>query len=318
MTGRLDDPDERRDIAVGALLGTFVGDALGRPWEGTPPAAGRDAGDRLTWLDHERVLAYTDDTQLTLALADHLVEHPDVDPDAWVATILEVFEDHRGYGAGMRQLVTLWRSGTPWQQAATAVFPDGSFGNGAAMRVAPVGIRFPDEPERREEAARAQGMVTHAHPVGLDGAVVQAAAVARAAVAGRFTGEDVAAVAASARTAQLREPVEQAAELVGRWHDGHLDFGQAAALLGTDVVVDRSLPAALFCAAAADDVAGAVGLALGLGGDADTVAAMAGAVRGAADGRGAIPDRWLLRLEDGARGVSHAVAVAERLASDRG
>jgi ADP-ribosylglycohydrolase len=52
------------DAAVGALLGTFAGDAIGRPWEGSSPASGRSARDRLTWLDGERVLTYTDDTQL--------------------------------------------------------------------------------------------------------------------------------------------------------------------------------------------------------------------------------------------------------------
>jgi poly(ADP-ribose) glycohydrolase ARH3 len=301
------------DAAVGALLGTFAGDAIGRPWEGSSPASGRSARDRLTWLDGERVLTYTDDTQLALALAAHLVDHPAVDPDALVAYFLAAYEDHRGYGAGMRRLVAHWRDGMPWGPAATSVFPDGSFGNGAAMRVAPVGARWRNDADVRDDAVRRSAIVTHAHPVGIDGAVVQAEAVAAAARRGAVDRDVLAAAIEAARTAQLREPLARAATWVDRWSRGEGDFAAVAADLGTAVTADRSVPAALFCAAVADDLVGAVEVALGLGGDADTIAAMAASIHGAAVGRSAVPHDWLVRFEDGDRGVTHAIALGERL-----
>ncbi|HEX2027594.1 MAG TPA: ADP-ribosylglycohydrolase family protein, partial [Nitriliruptorales bacterium] len=120
--------DRRHDAATGALLGTFLGDALGAPWEGRQAAPGRAAPDRVRRSLAHAPLAYTDDTQLALALAAHLCEHPRVEPAALVATILEHFEPWRGYGGGMLGLVDQWRRGVPPEVAATAIFPEGSFG----------------------------------------------------------------------------------------------------------------------------------------------------------------------------------------------
>lgn len=304
------------DHVAGALVGTFAGDALGAVWEGAGPADTRGAPDRLTWLPSSTTLTYTDDTQLALALASHLLEHPDVDEDALAATFLDHHEDDRGYGAGMRRVVASWRRGVDLATAATAVFPDGSYGNGAAMRVAPIGVRHPDDAARREEAARRQAMVTHVHPVGIDAAVVQADAVALAARSGTFDAEDVAALADRARTRQFGDAVALAADWVGRWRDDEsLVLADVAAALGTEVLADRSVPTALWCAAVADDLTGAVELALGLGGDADTIAAMSGAVLGAAGGLHAVPHEWLMRFEDGPRGITWALDLAARLAT---
>ena len=234
------------DRVAGALLGTFAGDALGAVWEGAGPVATRTAADRLTWLPSSTELTYTDDTQLALALAAHLLDHPDVEPDALAAVFLAHHEAHRGYGSGMRTIVEQWRHRIDVATAATAAFPDGSYGNGAAMRVAPVGVRHPDDVARREEAARRQAMVTHVHPVGIDAAVVQADAVATAARSGTFTVEDVSALAERARTRQFGDAVALAAEWVGRWHDDtSLVLADVAATLGTQVLADHSVPAAL-------------------------------------------------------------------------
>ncbi len=63
--------DRRVDRARGALLGTFVGDALGMPYEGQPPDA---VPDRLEMVAARRGRGtYTDDTQMTIALAESLV-----------------------------------------------------------------------------------------------------------------------------------------------------------------------------------------------------------------------------------------------------
>ncbi len=304
-----------RDRVAGALLGTFAGDAVGAPWEGAGAVAGRTAAERIGWLPSSTTLTYTDDTQMALALASHLLDHPDVEPDALAATFLAHHEEHRGYGAGMRTVVAQWRDGVELGAAATSAFADGSHGNGAAMRVAPVGVRHPDDAARREDAARRQAMVTHVHPVGIDAAVVQADAVALAARSGGFGATDVAALAERARTRQFGDAVTLAAVWVGRWHDDEsLVLADVADALGTQVLAERSVPTALWCAAVADDLPSAVELALGLGGDADTIAAMAGAVHGAAGGLHAVPHDWLLRLEDGPRGLTWALDLAGRLA----
>lgn len=305
------------DRVAGCLLGVFTGDALGRPWEGWRPSPERSGADRVAWLGRSEILRYTDDTQLTMALAAHLLEHPDVDQEAFARQILEVFEADRGYGAGMASLVARWQRGEPVADAAVSVFPNGSFGNGAAMRTAPVALRWPDDPERREEAARRQAMLTHAHPVGIDGALVITEAVAVAAERGRFGVEEAEVAVEAARTAQVREPCEAVGEWVGRWGDGEVLLSTVAGALGNGVTADVSVPAALWAAATGTGTVEVMSLALGLGGDTDTIAAMAGAIHGAAVGRDGIPHDWIVRFEDGRWGVTRMLELARGLAALR-
>lgn len=298
---------------AGALLGTFAGDALGAPFEGAPPVPGRDAAGRMG--PGGGTLTYTDDTQLAIALATHLCDDPWVDPDGLARTFLEHYEAGRGYGAGMHGLVELWRSGMPVAEAATAIFADGSFGNGAAMRVAPVGVLWAHDGDALAEVAARQARVTHVHPLGVDGAVAQARAVGLAATSGSFGPEQIEAVADAAHEDELRERLQRAVDLIDRWdRDPGIGLADVADRLGNHVVAHRSVPAALWAAAVAADVPDGVALALGLGGDADTIAAMTGAVLGAAGTRHAVPGEWLERFEDGTRGRRHVLELAGRLA----
>ena len=292
--------------AEGALVGALVGDCVGAPYEGAPAVDRSRARRRVERALRRAPLRYTDDTELTLALAEHLADDADLTrPDDFVARILARYDDRRGYGGGMRRLVSLWRAGHDHRQAATAVFADGSLGNGAAMRAAPVGVRWRDAPDRLAEVARRQAEVTHVHPIGIDAAVVQAAAVALAAREGAFTAGHIAALAPA--TAELRSGLAAAGALpaVTAPHE-------AAGALGTGVAAHRSLPAALWCAAVSADVAEAVTVAVALGGDADTIASMAGAVRGAAGGPASLPATWLDALE----GLDETRRAAHRLAAD--
>lgn len=303
------------DIARGVLLGTFVGDALGRRWEGAPAVGQEQARGRLEQSLSERRYRYTDDTQLTLALAEHLCDDPRVDPPALAATFRRHFEGHRGYARGMFGIVSAWDGGLSPQEAATSVFPDGSFGNGAAMRAAPVGVVWRTDDHQRRAAAHRQAAITHAHPIGKDGAAAQAHAVALAAQQEHFSYEDIRELAQDAETAELQRALSVAADEVQRWAlDRRPDVEEIAAQIGTGVLADQSVPAALWVAAVAENFSDAVLLSLALGGDVDTIAAMACAITGAALGDEAIPSAWLERLEDGARGRRYATDLAERLA----
>ena len=302
-------------IARGVLLGTFVADAFGAPYEGAEAVPLDTARARLADALSRPHLPYTDDTQLTLALAEHLCEHPHVETTDLMARFLDHFEDHRGYARGMFGIVDAWREGTAHEEAATAVFPDGSFGNGAAMRVAPVGVVWRSDPRALDVAARRQAALTHTHPIGMDAAAAQARAVALAAAAGAFTVDDIATVAAGAQTPELLRAL-RTAEQAARDHTSRpLALPQVADTVGTGVLADQSVPAALWVAAVADSFSDVLVLALGLGGDVDTIAAMAGAIIGAALTDAAIPSLSLEKMEDGPRGLAYAVGLAERLSS---
>lgn len=294
--------------ARGCLLGAACGDALGAPFEGTVHV---DPAAVAAWADSAEPLRYTDDTTMLLTLAEHLAEVGDIDEAelihrfalAWQA------EPWRGYGAGPPAIFRQVLMGRSWEEAARAVFPGGSFGNGAAMRVAPVGL-VDGSLERVAALARSSARVTHRHPLGLDGAVAQAVAVALAARSPLGEPLDVegflAAVDRHLRTADFRQRLSLLADLVS----SAAGPAEVAERVGNDVRAVTSVPAALSAfLGEPDDVPGALRFAVAIGGDADTIAAMTGALAGARNGASALPASWLARLEHRAQ----LVAAADRL-----
>jgi len=90
----------------------------------------------------------------------------------------------RGYGPGTTRVLKRVARGMHWRVASRVVHGDGSFGNGAALRAAVVGLFFCDHPDDLKVAAHLSASVTHAHPLGMEGAALIASATA-AALAGR-------------------------------------------------------------------------------------------------------------------------------------
>ena len=282
----------------GSLLGLFCGDALGMPYETQPPEG---IPERLEMEEARGGRGtYTDDTQMAIAVCESLLRCDGVDEGDLAQTIADAFDPGRGYGPTTTLVVERWRTGPP--------APDGgdprAATNGAAMRVAPVGLRFAFDPERCAEEACRQARLTHAHPLASDGAVAVAAAVAAA-----VRGDDhLTAAIAAVETKELSRRLARAVEMrrKGEWSQ--------ARLLGATIQAHESVPAALL-AASAPSFEEALTFAVRCGGDTDTVAAMAGAVAGARFGVGAIPVRWLDALEDGEKGRSHVQRLAASLAA---
>ena len=149
--------------------------------------------------------------------------------------------------------------------------------------------------------------MTHAHPLGVDACVVQAAAVGAA-----VRGDEVLSAARSvAATEGLAEGLGQVAGLL---EGSPVSPPEAAAALGSSSAGPESVPLAVYAALARRSFPQAVAFAVRCGGDTDTVAAMAGAIAGGRDGAEAIPARWLDALEAGPRGRDHVEELAAALA----
>ncbi len=303
---------------VGALVGTFVGDALGMPVEGWSWREIARAYGEVREMLPARLGAgtYTDDTALTIALAESLLANEGrVVPEDLVQRFRRAYDPRRGFGAGMHRLMRLWDEGVPWEEAAQRLFDGGSYGNGAAMRVAPVGVLFHRDDRAVYEAAITQARVTHAHPLGQEGAALQALAVAHALRSDptTFSRDDFltdleAALPAAAET--LRRALMQAGELFDRWEDRDLIVRK----LGNRSSAHRSVPTAIFAFLTFwNSFEEAVVYAVSLGGDTDTLAAMTGAIAGAFHGVDAIPKRWWRALENTDRGRDYIVRLGERL-----
>jgi len=296
----------------GALLGLACGDALGAPFEGQPSVP---AGDVAAWAAAAGRLRVTDDTVLALVLAGHLAARAArVDQDALALELARAWlaDPGRGYGGAVQHLFARVLEGAWWREASRAQFGGaGTWGNGAAMRVAPAGVAAAGL-DLAADLARRSAAVTHAHPLGQDGAAVQACAVAlaaastpgvpvdRAAWCGRLAAAAPAYAAALERVAGL---VLAAAP------------GEVAAAVGHGVAALEAVPAALAAFLAHPDrPAEAIRFAIQVGGDTDTIAAMTGALAGARCGASALPPAWLHRLEFAGR----LIAAADRLAGTAG
>ena len=307
------------DRASGALTGLALGDALGMPTQNLPRALIRrrygDVLDDLHPGPEENEISrglpagrVTDDTDQAVILGQLLVAGGgSVDPRAFADALLRWEDRMRAQGSldllgpSTRRALDAVGRGVPVQDA-------GRWGdtNGAAMRVAPIGVAVACEPlPRLVDAVEQASRVTHGTGIAIAGAAAIAAAVSSG-VEGRPIGESLRLAVRAARLgaergsyvpgADVAARIEWALELVG-------DVPAAAALelvprlVGTGLATQEAVPAALAVAALfPGDVWDACRHAASLGGDCDTVAAMTGAVVGAHAGARGVPPAVLDRL----------------------
>ncbi len=305
-----------RDRFRGALLGTFVGDALGMPLEGLHSIL--RLGEVREMLEARLGRGtYTDDTQLMIALAEALLDIPaggELELERVAARFAESFDPARGYGANTRRILAAFRRGEPWRGVVQAhLLPGGSYANGAAMRVAPMALAYYPDPAAVAAAAEAQAEVTgHTHPMGRFGARLVALAVLRA----LRRGVERRPFDFAGFVAELRAPAPAEFAAALDWIVDNPDSAprHAARRLGTGLRASRSVPAALWAfASSVTDPEEAIVRAVNLGGDADTIGAITGAVTGAYHGADALPASWLSALENGDRGRDYVCHLADRL-----
>jgi poly(ADP-ribose) glycohydrolase ARH3 len=219
-------------------------------------------------------------------------------------------EPWRGYGAGPPQVFRLLQQGVPWDQAARRLFGGaGSFGNGAAMRVAPAALFAWHDLQQVAELARQTARLTHAHALGVAGAVLQACAIAWLLPRPPGSPLDPGACLAALR-GLVAEPLygEKLAAIQDLLPAGGRD--DVVRRLGHGIAAYEAVPAALYAFLRhADSFADAVLYAIGLGGDTDTIASMTGALAGAYLGEQAIPEVW----RDGVEGAAYLRELAEAL-----
>jgi poly(ADP-ribose) glycohydrolase ARH3 len=305
------------DRSIGCLLGTACGDILGAAVEGwSATDIRRRFGQLRDFLDTDRGFGcYTDDTQMTLALAASLVERGGVDAAHVSAKYAEFYQPWRGYGGAAHRVMRLLADGGDYRGTGRLQFPEGSFGNGGAMRIAPVGLAYRHAPNDRLHQAVEDALVcTHVHPEAVDGALVQAKAVAVAATADPMQLDPEAflrAVCQVGSTTIVQTKLEALADGLRR-EDADVFV---IARVGNGIRASEAVAAALWAFLRYwRTPEECIIRAVGFGGDTDTIGAMAGALVGALHGTAWIPARWFDNIENGARGRDEIAALARRLA----
>ncbi|MEV6769019.1 ADP-ribosylglycohydrolase family protein [Nocardia sp. NPDC051030] len=277
-----------------------VGDALGAQFF----VPGRSVAELIAGRPPVGPWQWTDDTEMACSVYSEIRRRGHIDRDELAAVFADRCEPYRGYGAGTVVVLHQIRDGRPWSEAAGAVFGGrGSWGNGAAMRVAPLGAYFAGDPDRAAAQAALSAEVTHRHPEAIVGAMVIAVAAACAAVTrgkGCAPGELLDAVEPYLVDGQTALGVRRARKLLGR------SVAEAAYELGNGARVSAqdTVPFTLWAAASyIDDYPAAITACVEAGGDADTTAAIVGGIVAAHTGIGSregirgIPEQWLAARE---------------------
>jgi poly(ADP-ribose) glycohydrolase ARH3 len=309
------------DRFLGSALGTFVGDAMGEPVEGWPHKAIHSRFGLLDTVLREEA-RYTDDTQMMIGILETLAEKGSFDPAVCALRFQENFDPSRGYGRRIFGVMERIRQGMPWNEVGTD-----SFGNGGAMRIAPIGCFYYSDLQAVEENAILSARITHNHPEGLAGAVAQATAVALAVQHGLSNDPVEAESFVNRVSAQVRSIDKGFAESLdaitsisrrfsSRPADDAIELIEAIGdQYGLSLRAIESVPAAIGAFVLTNSFRESVVLAVNLGGDADTIGAMAGAVAGAYYGLQQIPQEWIDPLENGAKGRDYAITCVKKIVS---
>ncbi len=313
-------PRPTLDQLSGALLGLAVGDAVGAVVEALPPDVARSYVEEV--LRPGRIPTrgresfpfgqVTDDTQLARELLLAVGEDGVLDPGVFAERLLHLVDSGDLVGGGPATVTAARRFalGLPWQETG---IPAPYAGNGAAMRAAPLGVLYGHDPRRLVGVIADQARVTHQDPRAVAGALAIAVATAIAArrdpiTPARFLAEVSEAVepvhaptAAElvAMAAWVGLPPAEASE--GLRAQG-LEPTAAAGWRGISSHVTASVGWSLYAFLhSPDEYWEAVCVAVAVGGDSDTLAAMTGGIAGARLGAGAVPARYRERLTDRGR-----------------
>lgn len=277
---------------LGCLLGVAVGDALGAPVEGMTRQQIHDRYGLVEDYVPERFGAgvWTDDTQLTLALARSLSACGGLDPVDFAQRMAAWLPEARGAGLACATAAGRLALGVPWQEAGVE-----SAGCGSAMRAAPLGLFH-----RRDEASILADAATSSRCTHTDSRALAMTAALALAVARLLEPEPPEPRDMLGELARAAEPIDvRAARAIARLGpllDGPLEAGLETTGVGGFVM--ETVPAALLIFAHhAEDLEASVIAAVAAGGDTDSIASMVGALSGAAAGHEAIPARWLEGLD---------------------
>jgi ADP-ribosylglycohydrolase len=281
-----------------SLQGLAVGDAFGGRYFGPPE-------DALARIARRELPAspwpYSDDTEMALSIVEVLRGRRTIDQDLLATTFAVRMQAGRGYGMGTYELLEGLKAGGDWRALAPSGFGGlGSFGNGAAMRVAPLGAFFADEPVSVvADHARLSAEVTHAHPEGIAGAIAVAVA---AALAWRRRGD--AGPLGRRWIEEIRDAVpagytrDAVGEALGVAPDAPVIEAAKALGNGSGITAPDTVPICFWMAARRpSDFAETMWDTVSILGDRDTTCAIVGGILALRTGRDLIPADWLAATE---------------------
>ncbi|MBC7230322.1 MAG: ADP-ribosylglycohydrolase family protein [Actinobacteria bacterium] len=283
----------------GCLLGLAVGDALGMPLEGMRASEIRKRFGRVRdflaapWrmLDAGQ---WTDDTKMMLCQARSIAARGGFDLEDTAQAFLAWYEsgDWRGIGGATYDAMRRLQAGAPARESGMR--GEMAAGNGAAMRIAPLGLLHCLDLARLRADVEASARITHDNPEAVAGGLAVAYAVARAARGDLEPSSLIGDTTAFIGDSRVAERLE----LAQRFLRQGMESEEALARLGTGGYVVETVASAFFSfLRSPEDFEETLSRAVGGGLDTDTTGAVAGAISGAFNGLSSIPERWRRGVE---------------------
>lgn len=288
---------ERLNHAKNALIGLSVADALGgffEFWRG---------GLRQHNIKNRKVpdieWHYTDDTNMALSIYEQLRLHDEIQQDELALSFAKHFDPKRGYGMGAHHLMKRIREGGYWRDLAPNMFRgEGSFGNGGAMRIAPLGAFFADDMDALIKNTKLATEITHAHPEGIAGGIAIAVASAYAVRTRNESKPSIAEfinqVIAHIPDSEVRDNCITASQI-----PTETPIDEVGLVLGNgrNVAAMDTVPISLWCAVRwFDEFEEGFWQLASLGGDVDTTCAIMGGIIGSRSIE-SIPTDWIEHRE---------------------
>jgi len=328
-----------KDRAVGVLLSVMIGDSLGARVEGLDHFTiqkwfpdgimsfypGTHMGIRHLGIKYGE---YTDDTQATLALAQSLAHRKTINgPEIALAYAQFWKKNGKGCPDTAQKLMQSLLDGADYRKTGTSSFPDGSFANGGAMRISPVGIIGRDlDAEQIRRVAIEATRSTHVHPESIDGSTIIATAIAYC-----FHREakdidradflkHVCKCIESLGMKSMMQKVQSALEkspTSNTLTKKDMSILHSMKLLDFQLKSVQAVPFVIYCFLRwYENPCQCLINTINLGGDTDTTGSILGGILGALHGTEWIPHRFFDRLENGDNGRDYAIGLALALTEE--
>lgn len=275
-------PLTRKDRITGCLLGGALGDAIGSQFEGS---------NSLDTVCLPPQLFVTDDTQLTIATCESIVEVGAVSPESVSFSFRQWFREGRINGIGSSTLKALTELDAGGHWALVGANGERAAGNGAAMRIAPLAFFLDPHLPSERQTIRDVCRITHRNDEAYIGALAMIQAIRYATKTGALSHSMLPAVINGLPDSRVRDRLAE----INENSCSIQDYVQRYATTG--YVVD-SVPLALLAATQATDISDSINQLVRCGGDTDTIASMFGQIFGTANGPAALPLETLNSIDE--------------------
>jgi ADP-ribosylglycohydrolase len=281
-----------------SLEGLSLGDALGAFYEMYDT-------DQMMPIVKARELpapewGFTDDTNMALSIYESLRRHGEIHQDELCESFVAHFENTLkfGYGPGVIRFVDAVKKGMTWQTSNQQLFNGGSFGNGGAMRIAPLGAYFADDLAKVVSEAQKATEITHAHPEGIAGGIAVAIATAIAwqhREKPLLRADFIEQILPHIPKSDVRQNC-----IIAQALPSGLSIDEVVLKIGNGsrITAQDSVPYVLYCAGEnLHDFENAFWMTASGGGDVDTTCAMVCGIVAVSVGEDKLPTEWLNRRE---------------------